>query len=146
VRSEVLQGWWIDTGKLTPLLEANRLILETLERRIDGRVDSASQVHGRVVIEEGAVVERSTIRGPAIIGTRARITDSFIGPFTAVDHDCEIVHSEVEHSVVLAHTTVTDVGRLEDSLLGRHVEVNRSRQRPRATRLMVGDHCQIDLT
>jgi glucose-1-phosphate thymidylyltransferase len=146
VRSEVLEGWWIDTGKLTPLLEANRLILETLERRIDGRVDDASQVDGRVVIEEGAVIERSTIRGPAIIGERARITESFIGPFTAIDHDCEIRLSEVEHSVVLAHTTVTEIRRLEDSLLGRHVEVTRSQQRPRATRLMVGDHCQIDLS
>jgi glucose-1-phosphate thymidylyltransferase len=146
VRSEVLEGWWIDTGKLTPLLEANRLILETLERRIDGQVDRASQVDGRVVIEPGAVIERSTIRGPAIIGARSRITDSFIGPFTAIDHDCEIIRSEVEHSVVLAHTAVTDIRRLEDSLLGRHVEVNRTQQRPRATRLMVGDHCQIDLS
>jgi glucose-1-phosphate thymidylyltransferase len=146
VRSEVLEGWWIDTGKLTPLLEANRLILETLERRIDGQVDGVSQVDGRVVIEEGAVIERSTIRGPAIIGARARITDSFIGPFTAIDHDCEIIQSEVEHAVVLAHTTVTDIRRLEDSLLGRHVEVSCSQQRPRATRLMVGDHCQIDLS
>jgi glucose-1-phosphate thymidylyltransferase len=146
VHSEQLQGWWIDTGKLTPLLEANRLILETLERRISGDVDEQSQVDGRVVIESGAVIERSTIRVPAIIGERTRIIDSFIGPFTAIDHDCEIVHSEVEHSVVLAHTSVKDVGRLEDSLLGQYVEVTRTQRRPRATRLMVGDHCQIDLT
>ncbi len=146
VRSEVLQGWWIDTGKLTPLLEANRLILEMLDRRIDGQVDDLSQIDGRVVIEGGAVVERSTIRGPAIIGACTRITDSFIGPFTAIDHDAEIAHSEVEHSVVLAHTKVIEIRRLEDSLLGRWVEVTRSQQRPRATRLMVGDHCQIDLS
>jgi glucose-1-phosphate thymidylyltransferase len=146
VRSEVLEGWWIDTGKLTPLLEANRLILETLERRIEGLVDDSSQIDGRVVIEKDAVIERSTIRGPAIIGERAMITDSFIGPFTAIDHDCVISRSEVEHSVVMAHTTVTEIRRLEDSLLGRQVEVTRSQQRPRATRLMVGDHCQIDLT
>jgi glucose-1-phosphate thymidylyltransferase len=146
VRSEELQGWWIDTGKLTPLLEANRLILETLERRIEGDVDAASQVDGRVAIEPGAVVERSTIRGPAIIGHRTRIVDSFIGPFTAIDHDCEILRSEVEHSVVLADTRVVEIRRLEDSLLGRSVEVTRSERRPRAIRLMVGDHCQIDLT
>jgi glucose-1-phosphate thymidylyltransferase len=146
VRSEVLQGWWIDTGKLTPLLEANRLILGTLERRISGEVDPTSQVDGRVVIEAGAVIERSTIRGPAIIGERTRIIDSFVGPFTAIDHDSEIVRSEVEHSVVLSNTIVIEIGRLEDSLLGRHVEVTRTQRRPRATRLMVGDHCQIDLT
>ena len=146
VRSEVLEGWWIDTGKLTPLLEANRLILETLDRRIDGVVDAESRVEGRVVIEVGAVVERSHIRGPAIIGASSRISDSFIGPFTAIDHDCQILHSEVEHSVILARTRVDHAGRLEDSLLGRDVEVTRTALLPRATRLMVGDDCQIDLT
>jgi glucose-1-phosphate thymidylyltransferase len=146
VRSEVLQGWWIDTGKLTPLLEANRLILETLERRIDGSVDAGSQVDGRVVLEAGAVIESSHVRGPAIIGAGTRIVDSFIGPFTAIDHDCVILNSEIEHSVILARTRVADAGRLEDSLLGRDVEVMRSGRRPRATRLMVGDDCQIDLT
>jgi glucose-1-phosphate thymidylyltransferase len=145
VRTEVLTGWWIDTGKLTPLLEANRLILETLERRIDGAVDTESRVEGRVVIEAGAVVEHSQIRGPAIIGAGTRVSHSFIGPFTAIDEDCQILHSEVEHSVILARARVDHAGRLEDSLLGRDVEVTRSALLPRATRLMVGDDCQIDL-
>jgi glucose-1-phosphate thymidylyltransferase len=146
VRSEILTGWWIDTGKLTPLLDANRLILETQERRIDGRVDEASQIDGRVVVEDGAVIERSHIRGPVIVGRRSRVIDSFIGPFTAIDDDCEIRHSEIEHSVILSRSRVHDAGRLEDSLLGRDVDVTRTMRRPRATRLMVGDHCQIDLT
>src|SRR5690606_9868051 len=42
VRCELLTGWWIDTGKLTPLLEANRLLLEKIETSIDGKVDEAS--------------------------------------------------------------------------------------------------------
>jgi glucose-1-phosphate thymidylyltransferase len=146
VRSDLLDGWFIDTGKLTPLLEANRLVLETLERRVEGSVDAESQIDGRVVIEAGAVIERAHIRGPAIIGPRTRVVDSFIGPFTAIDHDCLIDHSEIEHSVILSDTQVIGAGRLEDSLLGRQVEVTRSERRPRATRLMVGDHCQIDLS
>ena len=146
VRSEVLRGWWIDTGKLTPLLEANRLILETLERRIDGSVDEDSRIEGRVVLEAGAVVEHSQIRGPAIIGSGSRIVSSFIGPFTAIDEDCQVMHSEVEHCVILARSTVDHAGRLEDSLLGRDVVVTRSGLLPRATRLMVGDDCRIDLT
>lgn len=146
VRSELLQGWWIDTGKLTPLLEANRLILETLARRIDGRVDDDSQVEGRVVLEAGAVVEHSHIRGPAIIGARSRISNSFVGPFTAIDADCQVIHSEVEHSVFLAGCRVDHAGRLEDSLLGQNVEVMRSGRLPRASRLMVGEDCQIDLS
>jgi glucose-1-phosphate thymidylyltransferase len=145
VRAEILEGWWIDTGKLTPLLEANRLILETLERDIVGSVDSESQVEGRVVIGKGAQVIRSVVRGPAVIGEDTVIIDSFVGPFSAVGQRCRIEHSEVEHSVLLDDVSVIAAGRVEDSLLGHGVEVTRSAQRPRAIRLMVGDHSRVDL-
>lgn len=145
VRTEVLDGWWIDTGKLTPLLEANRLILETLERRIEGDVDDESDIDGRVVVEAGAKVVRSRVRGPVVIGRGTTVTDSFIGPFSAVGRRCVIDGSEVEHSVILDDCRVVGAGRLEDSLLGHHVEVTRTARRPSATRLMVGDHCSIDL-
>ncbi|HET9076271.1 MAG TPA: glucose-1-phosphate thymidylyltransferase [Acidimicrobiales bacterium] len=145
VRTEVLDGWWIDTGKLTPLLEANRLILETLERRVDGEVDDESDLDGRVVVEAGARVTRSRVRGPVVIGAGTTVTDSFIGPFSAIGRRCVIEGSEVEHSVILDDCRVAGAGRLEDSLLGHHVEVTRSARRPSATRLMVGDHCNIDL-
>jgi glucose-1-phosphate thymidylyltransferase len=145
VRAEVMDGWWIDTGKLTPLLEANRLILETLERRIDGEVDPDSDLDGRIVVEAGARIVRSRVRGPVAIGAGTMVTDSFIGPFSAIGSGCVIDRSEIEHSVILDDCKVLSAGRLEDSLLGRHVEVTKSDRRPRATRLMVGDHGQIDL-
>jgi glucose-1-phosphate thymidylyltransferase len=142
---EILAGWWIDTGKLTPLLEANRLLLEGIERRVDGEVHD-SQLDGRVVVEAGARVVRSHVRGPAVIGAGSEVADSFIGPFTAVGPGCVIRHSELEHSVLCGTARVLDAGRIEDSLLGYDVEVTRSARRPRATRLMVGDHCVVDLS
>jgi glucose-1-phosphate thymidylyltransferase len=145
VRCELLTGWWIDTGKLTPLLEANRLLLERIDTRIDGSVSDDSSVDGRVVVEAGAVVTGSRLRGPLVIGAGAVVRDSFIGPFTAIGDECEIVHSEVEHSVVMERSRVVDIQRLEDSLIGREAVVSRSQVRPRALRLMVGDHCQIDV-
>jgi len=145
VLAEILQGWWIDTGKLTPLLEANRLLLEGIERRVDGYVEE-SELEGRVVVETGARVVRSHVRGPAIIGKGSEISDSFIGPFSAIGPGCVIRHSEVEHSVLCGTSRVIDAGRIEDSLLGHDVEVTRSAKRPRATRLMVGDHCVVDLS
>ena len=145
VQTQILTGWWIDTGKLTPLLEANRLILERLEPRVDGKVDDSSSVEGRVVVQAGAEISNSTVRGPAIIGEGARIVDSYVGPFSAIGNDCEIVHSEIDHSVVLPESRIIDSGRITDSLIGKHVEITRSLQRPHATRLMVGDHSQIDL-
>jgi len=145
VRQELLTGWWIDTGKLTPLLEANRLLLEKVDTRIDGTVDEASSLDGRVVVAAGATVQGSTIRGPVTIGAGTRVVNSFIGPFTAIGASCEVVNSEVEHSVVMDSSRIVDIPRLEDSLIGREAGVTRSQQRPRALRLMVGDHCQIDV-
>lgn len=145
VRHEVLQGWWIDTGKKDPLLHCNRLILETLEPRIDGKVDDRSRVDGRVVIERDAVLLNSTVRGPAIIGRGTRLVDAYVGPFTSIADDCEIIDSEIEHSVVLDQSRIVGVHRIQDSLLGREVEVVRSGLRPKATRLMLGDHSRADL-
>jgi glucose-1-phosphate thymidylyltransferase len=145
IRCELLTGWWIDTGKLTPLLEANRLLLEKLERRLDGTVDASSVLDGRVVVEHGAEIVNSTIRGPVAIGAGTRVVDSFIGPFSAIGSRCEVTNSEIEHSVVMDDSRVIDIPRLEDSLIGSDAVVARSKQRPRALRLMVGDHCQIDV-
>jgi glucose-1-phosphate thymidylyltransferase len=145
VNTQVLQGWWIDTGKLTPLLEANRLVLETLESRNDGDVDEHSTVEGRVVIEPGARIERSRILGPVVIGAGARVVDSYIGPYTAIASDCEILDAEIEHTVVCERSRVEGVPRIVDSLIGRDVEVFRTGRRPKAVRLMLGDHSQLDL-
>jgi glucose-1-phosphate thymidylyltransferase len=145
VRTETLTGWWIDTGKLTPLLEANRLLLETLESRVEGDVDEQSSLDGRVVVEAGATITGSRIRGPVAIARDTRVVNSFIGPFTAIGEGCEVTNSEIEHSVVMAKSRIIDIPRLEDSLIGREAEISRSFVRPRALRLMVGDHCQVDV-
>jgi glucose-1-phosphate thymidylyltransferase len=144
VRHEVVDGWWIDTGKLLPLLEGNRLVLETVEGRVDGDVDAASRIEGRVVVEAGARIEGSTVRGPAVIGRNTTVRDSYVGPYTSISFDCEVVDTEIEHSIVLEQSTLLGIPRIEDSLIGKQVVVKRSRQRPRATRLMLGDHSQAD--
>jgi glucose-1-phosphate thymidylyltransferase len=140
-----IAGWWIDTGKKDPLLEANRLLLERIEPRIDGSVDDASSVEGRVVIEAGATVVRSTVRGPAVIGAGARITDAFVGPFSAIGPSCEVTSSEVDHSVLLEGARLVDAGRIVDSLLGRESAVTRFPARRGATSLSLGDHSHVEL-
>ena len=145
VRSKVLEGWWIDTGKRTPLLEANRLVLESMAAHVAGAVDAVSRIEGRVVVEAGASIERSVVRGPTIIGRGTRVVDSFIGPFTAVDRDCLILRTDLEHSVVCAASSITDGGRIVDSLIGKHVTVGRSTGQPVATRFMLGDDSEVEL-
>ena len=146
MRQQVVDGWWIDTGNLAALLEGNRLILETIEPLIEGSVDAESRIEGRVIVQAGAEIVGSVIRGPAIIGEGTRIENSFIGPFTSIYYGCQIIRSEVEHSVILEQSRIVDIPRLEDSLLGKEVAVTRSARRPRANRLMLGDHSIVDLT
>jgi len=146
VRSEVVSGWWKDTGQLADMLEANRLVLEEIGTRIEGEVDDASRVEGRVVIEEGAVVSGSVVRGPAVIGSGARIEDAYIGPYTSIGEDVRICRSEVEHSIVLAGSVVEDLGtRMEASLLGREVKLTRSDGMPKTLRMLVGDKSEIEI-
>jgi glucose-1-phosphate thymidylyltransferase len=134
VDPHIVRGWWKDTGRLDDMLEANRLILERVERRVEGEL-SDSQIDGRVIIEAGAILERSTVRGPAIVGAGARLTDAYIGPYTAVGRHCVVESAEVEHSILLE----------ESSLLGRDVHIARSARQPRAYRFMVGDSSEIEI-
>lgn len=145
VRHEVLDGWWIDTGKKDPLLECNRLVLDTLSRDIAGDVDATSSAEGRVVLEEGARLINSTVRGPAVIGTGTKVIDSHIGPYSSVASECVITNSEIDHSVILRRVMITDIPRMTDSLVGRDTEVRSGVERQRALRLMVGDHCQVEI-
>jgi glucose-1-phosphate thymidylyltransferase len=146
VRPHIVDGWWKDTGKLEDMLEANRLILETLERRIEGCVDAESRVEGKVVLEEGAVVERSVVRGPVIIGRRSRIVHAYVGPFTSIMNDAEVRDSEIEHSIVLEGSAIVDLAaRVEDSLIGRNVRIYRRPVKPSAYRFMVGDNSEVGI-
>ncbi len=146
VQSEVVSGWWKDTGQLADMLEANRLVLEDVETRIEGEVDENSRVEGRVVIEEGAVVNDSVVRGPAVIGAGARIESAYVGPYTSIGEDVRICRSEIEHSIVLAGSVVEDLGtRMEASLLGREVKLTRSDGMPKTLRMLVGDKSEIKI-
>jgi glucose-1-phosphate thymidylyltransferase len=145
VESHTVTGWWKDTGQLDDMLEANRLVLEDLERRIDGELVD-SKVEGRVVVEAGARLERSVVRGPAVIGAGARITDAYIGPYTSIDRDVIVERAEVEHSILLAGASVTGLGaRMEASLLGRNVTVARGDELPRTLRMIVGDNSEVHI-
>jgi len=146
VHPYIHRGWWIDTGRPGDMLEANSLVLEELTPCIEGYVDRASQVDSRVTIEKGAEVINSVIRGPAIIGEHSRIINAYIGPFTSIYHHVIIENAEVSRSIVLEHSQIRDLDqRIEDSLIGRHVIIQRSPIRPRAYKFTLGDHSQLGL-
>jgi len=146
VTPHLVSGWWKDTGKLEDMLEANRLILDTIERRIEGTVDAESRIEGKVIVEAGAAIERSVIRGPVIVGAGAKIVHAYVGPFTAIMDKVEIRDSEIEHSIVLEGSVITDLAsRIEDSLIGRNVRICRLPVKPSAYRFMLGDNSEVGI-
>ena len=146
VNSTTITGYWKDTGNVTDMLEVNRLVLESLEPRLAGDVDDASEVIGRVVVEAGAEVRNSRIVGPAIIGAGSKVAGAYIGPFTAIDDDCTVTDAEIEYSIVLSSASIQGVGRIEASLIGHHAQVTPAPRVPRAHRLVLGDHSKVQIS
>jgi glucose-1-phosphate thymidylyltransferase len=146
VRFDRVQSWWLDTGKKDDLLLANDTVLDDwLVHDVKGSVDAESRVSGRLRIDPGAHVVRSTIRGPVVIGAGARIIDAHIGPFTSIGDDVVIERASVEHSILLSGSQVRDIVRLEDSIIGRRVVVQPGSTRQGALNLLVGDDCRVEL-
>ena len=146
VHPYIHRGWWIDTGAPDSMLEANDLVLEEIEHKVEGYIDRDSQVGRRVTIEPGAEVINSVIRGPAIIGEQSRIVNSYVGPFTSIYHHVTVENSEIEHSMVLEYSQIKDIHtRIQDSLIGRYVTIERSPFKPKAHKLTLGDHSQVGI-
>jgi len=143
VDPHIVHGWWKDTGQVQDMLDANRLILDDIEERLDGELID-SRVEGRVTIEAGARLERATVRGPAVIGAGTVITDAYIGPYSAIGENVVITRAEIEHSIVLSGSSVLDLeGRIEASIIGHNVRIARRPALPRAYRFVVGDNAEI---
>lgn len=146
VDSTVISGYWKDTGNVTDMLEVNRVVLETIEPLRRGEADTASELIGRVVIEEGARVTESRVLGPVVIGQGTQVTRSYIGPFTSVADGCAIVESEIEYSIVLSRASIRGVRRIEASIIGHDVEVTPAPKVPKAHRLVLGDHSKVQIS
>lgn len=143
VEPHTVSGWWKDTGKLEDMLAANRLVLSGIEDGVNGEVVD-STLEGPVQIGEGSRLERCTVRGPVVIGSRCRLTDAFVGPYSAISDGVVIEHAEVEHSIILEESRISQIGaRITDSLVGRECIITRSEGRPAAYRFMIGDSSQI---
>ena len=145
VRSTVLAGWWLDTGKKDELLDANQAVLAGLRGRVDGEVDQDSVLVGEVVVEAGARVVRSRVEGPVVVGADSSVVDSHVGPGTSIGAGCTVQRSWLAASVVLDGCVLRDAPRLERSLLGRGVTVTRAPDDATATRLLVGDDAVLEL-
>jgi glucose-1-phosphate thymidylyltransferase len=145
VRYSLVKGWWKDTGKTEDILDANRLVLDTIESENAGYIDSGS-VKGRVKIGSGSrIAGNSIIKGPAIIGEDCLITDSIIGPYTSIGDRCTISHSEVGDSIIMEGTVIDHIDRISESLIGKNVMVRKNSLMPSGKTLVLGDSSKVIL-
>lgn len=145
VHAYPVNGWWKDTGKPMDLLEANRCMVEKVEHKILGKIDTKSQIIGRVCIEEGTEIRNSVLRGPLVIGKNSFIEDAYLGPFTSIGDDVKIFAAEIENSIVLNGCRIHRVHRIDQSILGRKTSISQSDKKPQAIRLLLGDESSCDL-
>ena len=146
VHPHIVSGWWKDTGKIEDMLEANRIILDTFTANGLENVDSGCRVEGKVVVEPGARLFHSTIRGPAIIGPGAEIRDAFVGPYTSIGAGCFVERCEIENSIVLQGSRLERIPvRIADSLIGTNVRIHPGLERPRVHRFLIGDNSEIGI-
>jgi glucose-1-phosphate thymidylyltransferase len=146
VRPSFIKGWWKDTGKKDDLLDANRLILETIGRDVQGEIRGRMPIEGNVIIHKEALIVDSKIRGPAIIGKEAKIENSYIGPFTSIGPGARILGSELEHSIIMEGAQILNITtRLTDCVLGKNSQISMSDERPKAIRAMLGDNSEVGL-
>jgi glucose-1-phosphate thymidylyltransferase len=141
----LIEGWWKDVGQPEDMLDANRLLLENIQTEIRSPLAPDVVVKGRVVIAEDVLIQRSELRGPLIIGQGAKIDNSFIGPFTALDRGVQIRQSEVEYSIVMEGASIEGVRRIDHSLIGRHVQLGRCHCPPEVYNFVIGDNSQVRL-
>src|SRR5260370_42377731 len=111
----VISGYWKDTGNVADMLEVNRMVLESVVPAQRGDADEASELIGRVLIEEGARVTGSRIVGPGIIGAGTEATGAYIGPLTSEADARAILDSEIEYSIVLRGAALNGGPRLQAS-------------------------------
>ena len=150
VHPHIVRGWWKDTGKLDDMLEANRIVLESLATprgaTLQG-IGQGSRIEGRVQIGEGVELIDSLVRGPVVIGDGARLENAFVGPYTSIGERCTLVRCEMENSIVLADSEIRDIPlRIDGSLIGRNVRIVKTDFKPKAYRFMLGDNSEVGIT
>ncbi len=140
-------GWWKDTGTMEDILEANRLVLDDLKKKVEGTVDEKSSIQGRVALGKGTVVKRGAlIRGPAAIGVNATIGEQvYIGPYTSIGNNVKIERGEIESSIIMDDCYVNIDGKITDSLVGAGTTLTTNQRSPKGYRLVVGEYSKIVL-
>jgi glucose-1-phosphate thymidylyltransferase len=144
VKAEILNTWWIDTGKKDDILIANAKILDEYIKQNIRCIVEKSKIEGRVDIQENTIVTNSTIRGPCVIGHDCIIENSFIGPYTCIGNKTKIVSSTIEYSIILENSQITSISMLNESLVGKNAKIIKNYQKE-CLKLHIGDYSEVEM-
>jgi glucose-1-phosphate thymidylyltransferase len=145
VGHRIVEGWWKDTGTIEDIIEANILVLDELEPKIEGKVEDKTCIQGRVSIGKNACIKKGAlIRGPTIIGENAIIDDEvYIGPYTSIGDNTKIKKGEIENSIIMDTCTIEINTKIIDSIIGSNSEIIANQKGPKGHRLIVGENSKI---
>ena len=139
-----IKGRWKDTGKPGDLLEANQLILDRMELKVEGRIEG--ELQGKVGIGKNTFVERGAkIVGPALIGENCTIkSGTYIGPYSSIGNNVTLENANIEFVIILSNTFINTKSRIVNSIIGENSRIT-PKEKQESSTLIVGDYSQIEL-
>lgn len=121
IYTHVLTGEWIDVARPWDLLEANRILMSSLETRIEGEVSAKATVVGEIRVgKDTRILPGSYIVGPAIFGEGTEIgPNAYIRPSTSIGDGCKVGAAvEIKNSIIMNETKVPHLAYVGDSVIG----------------------------
>ncbi len=144
VRAEVIETWWIDTGKKDDILAANAKVLdEYVTKEIKGTLQD-SKIQGKVSIHESSKICNSIIEGPCIVGENCLIENSIIGPYTSIGNETKIINSKIDNSIILDGAKIWGIGKLSESLIGKKAIITKNHN-CESLKLHIGDYSEVEI-
>lgn len=143
VSYEIFNGYWRDVGSHQDVMEENIYRLESIEENIKGHVENSS-ISGKVILEEGAVIYNSIVRGPIKVGTDTTIKNSYIGPYTSIGKGVNIDKSNIECSIILDFCYISSVETpIDYSILGEGTIVAKENGLRKINKLITGRNSKV---
>ena len=140
-----INGWWKDTGRPEDLLEANQLVLDDIDTRIEEPldIDSTCQLMGKVIINKQSKIRANTrLKGPIVIGRNCEIGPNvYIGPYSAIGDNSKILSGEVEGSIVMENVFIDCNKRIIDSIISRNSRIQSANHTvPSGLKMVIGEN------
>lgn len=138
---------WLDPGKFDDWIDSNQYLLDAkVQGKIESKIDKSSSLKNRVDVGLGCEIVNSEIRGPISIGDNVKINDSYIGPYTAIENNCEIRSAKIENCILMEGVKITNVHQpIDNSLIGPESEISGNGGHQSSFEFFVGEKANIKL-